>query len=640
MKAEILAALGETELGRPAAVTAALAANERIKYYLSLLQIALAQADHPEYPPPTLRQERLACSIDEPGLDDICGSTRREGDGYRLPGCVKILDRLTQDLRIMAAPVLEENAFAARLDQLLAALPAMKQDLIGSRTIQDIASARGEKRDSIHQLVMDMHKRLNAMQWELAEEQLDGAAIYGIRSGDRPLISAFMAGLNRTAPLKFDHPGLATTATRSGDKLLIQNDIGTTGAHVIVIHVKGMTVGVTYTDVHPERAGFFRDLLKAYPVRWNEDRSGRLRDASEDANFQMLVGSYEAPAREELEQYLNFLGSRLVFLIDWNRARKQLRGFLRGSDAAALLRWAAEAEVGHRGFLELGGAKIINQAIESVSGSAMHFGDRLCDVLGNDAALKFIQSVFRAATEGLKEHQSTGLIHDRVRAELQAYFSSEGQRLLELAREHAGIVFELATQVRDGVRDITLEENARDYEKLAARARAFEHDADQLVVAAREAVRKRPEYSPLFDITETADDAADELEHVASLLGLLKASRPGGEALDAVDALGSLLLDAAQEWIKALVDATHVKSAGRQEDANDFLLAIDRLLELEHRADDAERALTYAAVRRAINFRQLHLYSAIGSSLEAAADSLKNAALIARDHLFASVLGA
>ncbi|HVO98362.1 MAG TPA: DUF47 family protein [Bryobacteraceae bacterium] len=498
----------------------------------------------------------------------------------------------------------------------------------------------GAEQDSIHQLVMDMHKRLNAMQAELAEERLDGAAVFGIKPSDRPLITAFMAGLNRTAPLKFNHPGLETTATRVGSQLLIQNDIGTTGAHVIVIHIEGLTVRVTYTDVHPERAEFFRALLKKYPVRWNEDRSGQLREVSEDANFTMLVGSYEAANQESLKEYLNFLGSRLVFLIDWNRARKQLRGFLRGTDAAKVLRWAAEAEVGQRGFLELGGAKIINQAIESVSGSAVHFGDRLCDVLGDEAAVEFIESVFREAAEGLKEHQSAGLIHDRVRAELQAYFSSEGQRLLELAREHAGIVLELALQVTDGVREITFGEGNKDFGKLARRARAFEHDADQLVIAAREAVRKRPEYSALFDMTESADDAADELEHIASLLGLLKASRPSGEALEALGSFGALIVEAAREWIKALIDAAHVKGAGRQEDANGFLLAVDRLLELEHQADDADLALTYAAVQRASNFRQLHLYSEIGNSLEAAADSLKSAGLIARDHLFASVLGA
>ena len=68
-------------------------------------------------------------------------------------------------------------------------------------------------------------------------------------------------GVNRTAKLKFNHPGLATTATRNGGRLMIQNDIGTTDAHVIVIHVEGLTVNVTYTDLHAERLSFFQDML-------------------------------------------------------------------------------------------------------------------------------------------------------------------------------------------------------------------------------------------------------------------------------------------------------------------------------------------------------------------------------------------
>jgi hypothetical protein len=70
-----------------------------------------------------------------------------------------------------------------------------------------------------------------------------------------------MAGLNRTSPLKFNHPGLATTAAREGNKLAIQNDIGETDAHVIVIHVEGMTVNITCSDVHLERLQFMRNML-------------------------------------------------------------------------------------------------------------------------------------------------------------------------------------------------------------------------------------------------------------------------------------------------------------------------------------------------------------------------------------------
>ena len=171
------------------------------------------------------------------------------------------------------------------------------------------------------------------------------------------------------------------------------------------------------------------------------------------------------------------------------------------------------------------------------------------------------------------------------------------------------------------------------------RAGAFEHDADQLVIAARDAVRKRLEYTSLFKVTETADDAADELEEVAFLLGLLRKTKPGGEELDALVALSNLLVEAAQEWIKAIGHARHIRSTQRQDDADDFALAIDRLLALEHEADDAERALTHATVERARNFRQLHLYSEIGNSLEAAADSLKGAALRTRDLSFCQHTG-
>jgi hypothetical protein len=130
--------------------------------------------------------------------------------------------------------------------------------------------------DTVHRLVMDLHKRLNSMQADLAEETLDGAAVYGLAEEDRPLVSAFMAGLNRTARLKFNHPGLATTATRHGGQLVIQNDIGTTDAHVIVIHVQDLVVSVTYTDVHGERVTFFQSMLKPQGATWEKESSGAL----------------------------------------------------------------------------------------------------------------------------------------------------------------------------------------------------------------------------------------------------------------------------------------------------------------------------------------------------------------------------
>jgi len=648
MKAQVLEAIGEKDLTQPAAIGAALTANNRIKYYLSLLQSAVAHADNPEQPVNSLQRERLACGIENRALDDLVANSRREGAcGHRLPGCAAVLEQIAQDLRTMAAPVLGDRAqsspaeFAERTDRAIAALSHQAENTIEGSFIDELTRLDGA--DGLHRLVMDLHKVLNDMQAGLAEERLDGAAVYQIDDSDRPIVAAFMAGLNRTAPLKFNHPGLGTTATRIGERLVIQNDLGTTDAHVIVIHVEGNDVRITHTDVHPERVQFLREMLNRYAVEWGDAENKQAESLASGLPFHMIMGRFRAQDSDELLAYLNLLASRLVFLIDWNRARKELRGFLRGKDRVALLAWAAEAEVGHRAFLELGGAQLINRAIEDSAGSAMHFGDRLCDVLGHAAAMDFLRFALRAAMEALRDHQSTGLIQDRLRAELRAHFSSEGKRLLQMASEQAAMIFEIATLVRDGIRGIECGDGDGIYERLAKRAREFEHSADQLVVASREAVRRRPEYGALFRVVEAADDAADELEEVAFLMELLVRSEPSRDVLEGLGAFADLLLEGAGEWVRALSHASRVDKpggAGSQDDIRDFLTSVDAVFALEHRADDAERALVYCAVQKASDFRQLHIYSNMANSFEEASDALKWAALITRDYLLGNVLGA
>jgi len=244
--------------------------------------------------------------------------------------------------------------------------------------------------------------------------------------------------------------------------------------------------------------------------------------------------------------------------------------------------------------------------------------------------------------EGLRDHQSASLIRDRVRAELQAHFSTEGRRLLLLAGEHAALIFEIATLARDGVRSIQAGDRGGSFERLAHRASAYEHSADELVAASRDAIQRRPEYSALFRLLEMADNAADELEEVAFLMELLAESESGGPVLEALAALADLLVQAAQEWVKAVSHASRVEKplgAGAQDDVSDFLTSVDALFALEHRADDAERALTRAAVQTAIDFRQLHIYSKMAHSLEEASDSLKWSGLIARDYLLGNTAG-
>ena len=630
MKTQILAAIGESGLQPAAALNAALAANDRLKYAFSLLQMALAHAAHPEQPAATLKRERVACGIDDSDLDTVVAGARLTGQACRVAGAARIIARMADDLRLMAAPVLatKPDRLEARVGALLTALPSGADDLLAPEAISAMTQAGHGQADSLHRLVMDLHKQLNAMQAALAEETLDGAAAYGLAEADRPLVLAFMTGLNRTARLKFNHPGLATTATRTRGRLVIQNDIGTTDAHVIVIHVQDLTISVTYTDVHAERLAFFQQMLDPRTVTWDAGRTAVLDGG---APFYLTTGRMAATDIDGCRANLEYLGSRLVFLIDWNHARKQLRGFLRAPDRLALLRWAAESEIGHRGFVELGGAKLVNQAIEATGGSSMHFGDRLCDVLGDAATVDFLRFVFRAATNGLLSGQSHALIHDRIRVTLATHFRNEEQHLLSLAADHAGLIFEIASLVRDG-----LQAEPGGAGRRARRARQFEHDADQLVAETREAVRRRPEYGTVLSVLDAADDVADELEDAAFLLDLDAPLE--GKPLEALQTLADLLAEGSQEWIKALGHAMQIRHASDPAETEDFLTAIDRIVALEHQADDAERALAATAVRHAQDFRQLHVFTTIGGKFEAAADALKHVSLILRDHVLEDVI--
>src|SRR3974390_178590 len=89
-------------------------------------------------------------------------------------------------------------------------------------------------------------------------------------------------------------------------------------------------------------------------------------------------------------------------------------------------------------------------------------------------------------------------------------------------------------------------------DKLVARARGFEHDADRLVTDCWETTQRRPDYAPVFPLLQAADDAADELEEGAFFLGLLTRSQPSDGMLDPLQSLADLLVQTAQEWVKAL----------------------------------------------------------------------------------------
>ena len=642
VKSNMMDELGEQALLLPKMLGEALAANDRVKFLLTLLQTAESVADHPDHAAPDLSAERRAAGVEEAGFDQVPGDVRRTPEGAMfLPGAAALRQAILDGVAAMRQPLAlagVEGAedFAAREAALGAGLPAFDADLVPPGTVHAITSADRARGDSLHILVMDIHKAINALQGDLSEESIDGASVWRIDEDDRPLVAAFMRGLNETAPLKFDHPGLGATATRAGDRLIIQNDIGTTDAHVLVVHVEGLAVTLTYTDVHSQRAGFFQSLFKPFDVRWDDTRSRHGEHLDGEDNYYLCVGRFEAADRAALERYLAYLGSRIVFLIDWNHTRKLLREFVRKSDGVKLLKWAADQNIGHRGFLKLGGERLLYEAIEFVQQTPLHYGEKLYEALGSEQAVDYLKFVFRAATEGLMQRRSERFIRDEVKTELARRFHGAQESLLSIASAHAALTFELATGLYDSL--LRFGDEGVSLDASAVRAQRREREADTLVNRVRSLVRRLHKPEIYRDLMHEADDAADALEEAAFLATLLPKLAPAPDLLAPVVRLAALLVEGSQEMVKMFEAAAHVRRDGERDDLQDFLEAVDRLIGIEHETDDVERAARGLLIMQAPDFRVLELIGALARVLEEASDAQSRAALMLRDHLVNDIM--
>lgn len=641
-KTLIIEDLGERTLLLPQALEKALAANDRIKLCFTLLQAAQRHAQHPEEPAPDLSAELHAVKIDS--LQTTIAGSRREADGgLHVPESAKILQLIGDDLAAMRAPLElaeapEAAALSTRERELLKHVQRISDDRVPAGLIDEMTSARRTGGDSLHIVVMDLHKALNALQSSLSQEVIDGARVWRIQDSDRSLIRAFMAGVNETAPLKFGHPGLGTTATRTGQQLLIQNDIGTTDAHVLVVRVEGTTATLTYTDVHSQRLEFFQGLFKPFEVAWTETSVRRNEKFAEEADYRLSIGRFQAADRVTLERYLKFLGSRIVFLIDWNHARKRLREFLPKGDAVRALKWAADQNVGHRGFIELGGERLLYEAIEFAQRTPLRYGERLHEALGPEAAYEYIKFVLHESAQGLLQRRSERFIRDEIKAELARRFRSGHASILLIGLKHAERVFDLAITVQEGLLRHTEPGGAEMLQRLARRARLWEQECDGIVSQVRSLARRTSKPVVYADLLHTADEAADGLEEAAFLVTHLGAMPLQSEFIEPLGVLAALLVSGAQESVKMFAVASHVTREGEREDLQDFFAAVDRVVAIEHNTDTAERAVTSALLARAPNATTVYLVSGLAAALERAADGLSLTALKLRDHLLNNVM--
>jgi hypothetical protein len=597
MKTRIVEQLGETAVLMPARIAEGLAANDRAKARMSALQAVAKQAAHPGHEPDDLSAECTAAGIDASEIQAILGGARAGAPGVVMaPGLARLIHALFADIDAMiaAARAGDQAASAAATKRLssLKALSAAPQDEIESSRLSALSALPADG-DSVHRLVMDVHKVLNRLSAACAEESVAGAHAHGVLPGDRPMIEAFMRGIDRTRGLKFDHPGLDTTAIRSGSRLIIQNDIGATDAHVLVVTVEGLNTTVTYTDIHHARAKFFMAQLDRFAVDWTGLDQKTATGLSEGTFF-LVTGRHQAGTEEHRNAFLEAIGTSIVFLIDWNKARKSLRTLIDGQSAVRVLDWAARHEIGHRAYLECGGADLVAAAVRHAASSRIGFGEQLAAVLGHDIALDFLKAVLRISMEGLRDGRSSRLVRDAIESELVRHLDRGNSAMLAIVLRQVALARDIAIAIADHIAvradGSAPREGIAGESALVARARRIEEKADRIAVDARAAVQRLSASPTIAQLVDTAEATVDDLEEAAFVASLAPAVLDPafvGPLTALVDAVVS-----GTEVAVSGIDAAAEVSYGRRADVDDAFDATRRLIDLEHAADDSERIVT------------------------------------------------
>ena len=638
MKSEIIARLGQTDILLPSLIAEGLAANDRVKARLSVLQAAGRHARDPGSAKFDLTDECRTAGLDAVAMESLVSRARLlAGDLVTAPGLDSLGSAIWDDVATMILAVeagdkVPGEAARERLSVIRSANEPDSSDTLALAQIAGLTRISDGGGPGLHRLVMDLHRSLNGLAAEHAEEVLASARVYGLLPQDRPVIEAFMRGVESTRRLKFDHPGLATTAMRSGARLTLQNDIGETDAHVVVIAVESDAVTVTYTDVHLPRAKFFMGLLRDFPVQWSGLDRKSAEGLGDDGAFYLVTGRY--PTDDRREAFLEAVGASLVFLIDWNRARKLLQTWVSKGGAVDVLDWAARNRIGHRGLLELGGGELVASAVRRAAPNRIGFGERLDHALGRDASVDFLKAVLRVSTEALLQGSSVRLARDRIEADLIRHLQRVDTALLTIVMRQAGLAREIAA----GIACCIAEQQAgRPYNRaaLASRARRIEEKADRIAMEARGEIARFNADPTIKNLVDRIEEAIDELEQAAFVASVIP-SVVAPELLEPLVRLCATVVKGTEAAASGVAAAADVPE-GQRADSEDALAAVGRLIDAEHDADAAEREVTAMVMQGEFDFKTALCVLDLARTLERATDRLAGFGHLLREHVLAEL---
>ena len=210
-------------------------------------------------------------------------------------------------------------------------------------------------------------------------------------------------------------------------------------------------------------------------------------------------------------------------------------------------------------------------------------------------AASYLRFVLKTCSEAGLRGESDEFMQDAVRAELLNNFRDAERQLLRHRRRARGAHRSRSPAAcATACCELHTAGAAAACARNAERAKEWESRADELVNRARGVNSQAVPANFFRTMVETADDVADELEDAAFHLTLLPARTVPADSLSELPALGELLVHGAQEYVKAVESARHVRRGGAREDVQDFLSGIHRIQQIERETDEAQRGIKRA----------------------------------------------
>ena len=191
-KEEAVESLGQQSLLMPAWIKSALAANDRLKFYLSVLQSAMQHAAHPDAEAPDWSRDAAQLGLaDSRWIVELPTSAYLDDGMLVFPQIGQLMACLATDIAVMSRPILDTGNHPAspesiRRDTWLKTLQTFGgQDGLHRHELTSLTHGSRKDGDSLHLLIMDLHKRLNVLAGEIATETINGAHVWQIHDTDR-----------------------------------------------------------------------------------------------------------------------------------------------------------------------------------------------------------------------------------------------------------------------------------------------------------------------------------------------------------------------------------------------------------------------------------------------------------------------